>query len=178
MIVTRAEILEVLEEKTLKVIRATVDPRTCKNFMGDKIPHPGGIALLLQAGDDPDDLLMVAYDDQVERQAKAGEERVYSYDKDGNVLASVYCNAQEETVINAGEDWAIQFTEMKKAFDQLKADHDNLASLYNAHIHITTATVGLAPPVGTIGVIAPTLSTSTPSTADMTPAKLEKVRVP
>jgi hypothetical protein len=168
--ISRAEILEILESKTLKVIRATVDPRTCENYTGDRIPHPGGIAILLQAGDDPDDLLMVAYDDQVARQATAGEHRVYSYDQDLNVLASVYCNKDSEVVINDGQDWAVQFSALKSAFEELRDDHNALLSEYKTHIHggvLAGDKVTLA-----------TVSTQLPSTADISPAKVDKIRIP
>jgi hypothetical protein len=88
---------------------------------------------------------------------------------DGNVTTSA-----TETVVQDGTDWAIQFTAMKTAFDQLKNELNALVTVYNAHIHITTATVGMGPP----GVIAPTVSTGTSPTASMDGAKITDVRLP
>lgn len=45
--------------------------------------------------------------------------------------------------------------------DALEQGLSDLITAYNAHIHITTATIGLGPAVG---VIAPTTSTATPPT--------------
>jgi len=66
--------------------------------------------------------------------------------------------------LNGDGDFVTAFNDMKTAFDQLVSDFD-------AHIHTTTATVG----VGAPGVISvPTI----PSTADMTAAKVASVKVP
>jgi hypothetical protein len=176
MRVSRAEILEVQSTRILKVIRATIDPRITTNYMGDMSPHPGNIATVIQMGDDPDDLVVVALDDGVERTSQPGERRIYSYDPDGNVLASIALNQDSEVVINEGGDWAVQFTEMKAAFDELKTDFNNfVTSTYNTHIHTTTATIKAT---DVLGVIATTTSTGTETSADMTGAKIEKVRVP
>jgi len=78
------------------------------------------------------------------------------------------------TTLNGGTDWAVQYTALKSAFDTLVTDVNNLVTAYNAHIHITTATVGVGPP----GVIAPTTSTGTPTTADMTSSKIADLKVP
>ena len=81
-----------------------------------------------------------------------------------------------ETVLelNGNADYAVRYNELKTAFDQLKSDLDSLVTTYNAHIHITTATVAAT---AVPGVIAPTVSTGSPSTADMSGAKVDKVKI-
>lgn len=71
-------------------------------------------------------------------------------------------------------DWVVAFTDLKTAFDQLKADLNSHIQKYNTHIHIGTATVDAGP----VGTIAATTATSTPTTADMTAAKVTTVMVP
>jgi hypothetical protein len=88
----------------------------------------------------------------------------------GNVVTS-----STETVIQDGTDYAVQFTAMKTAFDNLKSELNALVTAYNAHIHITTATVGATL---TPGVIAQTTSTGTPPVAIMDGAKVANVRLP
>lgn len=107
--------------------------------------------------------------DRISLRTRAGTTEVSVLD-DGSIAIK-----GTETVMHDGTDWAVQFTEMKSAFDTLKSDFNSLVTAYNAHIHITTATVGASP---TPGVIAPTTSTGTPSTADMANAKVEEVRLP
>jgi hypothetical protein len=92
--------------------------------------------------------------------------------EDGKVVV----NADLVELAEAGAgDFAVAFDDMKAAFDDLKQHLNDLITAYNAHIHVTTATVGATP---TPGVINPTTSTGTPSTADMSGAKVEKVKVP
>lgn len=88
----------------------------------------------------------------------------------GNVVTSA-----TETVLQDGTDYAVQFTALKTAFDTLKSELNALVTAYNAHVHITTATVGATP---TPGVIAPTTSTGTPPVASMDGAKVAAVRLP
>lgn len=88
-----------------------------------------------------------------------------------------------KTVVTAGTvlelqgnaDFAVAYTDLKLAFDQLKTDLNALITAYNAHIHVTTATIGPGP---ALGVISPTVSTGTPSTADMSGAKISDIKVP
>lgn len=73
------------------------------------------------------------------------------------------------------EDFAVAFDDMKEAFDKLKDDLNNFMTVFDGHIHTTTATIGATP---TLGVIAATLTKGTPSQADMSGAKVDKVKVP
>jgi len=78
-----------------------------------------------------------------------------------------------EIHLNGDGDTAVKYSELETAFNQLKDDFDNFVSTYNAHTHTTTATVG----VGPVGVIAPTTSTGSPSTADITPAEEDSIKL-
>jgi len=86
--------------------------------------------------------------------------------------ATAVITASTQIELNGNGNWAIKFTEMKSAFDTLKTDLNNLITAYNTHIHVTTATVGAT---AVPGVISPTVSTGTPSAADMAGAKNAKV---
>jgi len=100
-----------------------------------------------------------------------------SIETDGDITFTAGGNVTTdatETVLQAGSDYAVQFTALKSAFDTLVGDFNTLVSTYTSHIHITTATVGATP---TPGVIAPTVSTGTPSTASMDGAKVTDVRL-
>ena len=100
-----------------------------------------------------------------------------SIEGDGDLSATMGGNVTTdatETVIQAGTDYAVQFTAMKTAFDNLKNELNALVTAYNAHTHITTATAGIGPP----GVVAPTTSTGTPPAASMDSAKVDEVRLP
>ena len=77
--------------------------------------------------------------------------------------------------LNGNADFVTAFTDMQTAFNTLKTDLNNLITAYNSHIHITTATVGAS---ATPGIISPTVAIGTPSTADMSGAKVDTVKVP
>lgn len=98
------------------------------------------------------------------------EETKINISKDGKIVSS-----GKEQVLLDGEDYAVRYSETEKAYNQLKTDFSNFVSVFNAHIHITTATVGATAVPGTI---APTATPAQPSTGDITLAKVETVRLP
>lgn len=76
---------------------------------------------------------------------------------------------------NEGGDFMVRFNELKSGFDELVDNHNNLVTAYNLHIHTTTATIG---ETAVVGVIAPTTSSETSSTASVDDAKIEDIEVP
>jgi len=72
-------------------------------------------------------------------------------------------------------DFAVRYLELETAFNQLQSDHDALVTAFNTHTHTTTATIGAS---AVPGVIAPVTAPELPSTADITPAKIEEIEVP
>ena len=103
-----------------------------------------------------------------------GEREYYSDDGEAR-LATIRLDAESQVILNDGADNAVQFSAMQTAFDNLKSELNALVTAYNAHIHITTATVGAT---ATPGVIAPTTTQGTAPAADMSGAKVDKVRLP
>jgi len=77
--------------------------------------------------------------------------------------------------IQGNSDFAVRFSALETAYNQLKTDFDNLVSIFNAHIHTTTATVGSS---AVLGVISPTVTPGTPSTGDISGAKVDNVLLP
>lgn len=70
--------------------------------------------------------------------------------------------------INGNADYVTAFDDMKSAFDTLKGDMNTFIGIYNAHNHPT------APP----GAVSPPSATGSPSSADMSGAKVSNVKVP
>lgn len=69
-----------------------------------------------------------------------------------------------------GGDFAVRFNELKVAFDELKQDHNDLVTAYNAflvHVHGAAGT----PPV-------PPAIPESLSTADMADSKIDKIELP
>jgi hypothetical protein len=137
----------------------------------DANPPLASTVLVLEIA--PNWQIAIAVDDGVEPETNPGEKEIYSSAL-GAKIAKVKCDLLGNVAINDGTGSAVEFARMKAAFDQLKNEVNALVTAYNAHIHITTATVGVGPP----GVIAKTLSTATPPTADMTAAESPTAKVP
>ena len=74
--------------------------------------------------------------------------------------------------LNGNTNFAVKYTELKTAFDLLRTELNALITAYNAHIHVTTATVAAT---ATPGVISPTVAQGVPATADMSAAQNTKV---
>lgn len=119
-------------------------------------------------------IIVATHDYNYDKDIDKGESILYSIDSDGNILSSAYVNKDGEFIVNDGTRSAVAFDKLSEGFDQLKTDFDNLVTLYNNHIHITTATVGIGP----VGVISPTTSTGSSTTADIADSEVEKVRFP
>lgn len=87
-----------------------------------------------------------------------GEKEIYSRSNATTKSASIKLKVNEEIILNNGGDFAVKFNELKTAFDTLKAE-------FNTHIHS-----GVTPGGGNTGI-------TTPSLANIDPAKAEKVRL-
>lgn len=119
--------------------------------------------------------IAVAVDDGIEPTAKRGEYEIYS-SKDGVKKSSAYCDEDGNLILNFGTDFAVRFSELKAAFDQLKADYDQSMVVVSNHSHNdslgapTTTPLLPSPPFPTPGI--------QPTTADIDPAKIDDIMVP
>lgn len=68
--------------------------------------------------------------------------------------------------INGSDDFAVAYTDLKVAFDQLVTDFNNAVTVFNAHTHSSS------------GAGTPNPPTQIPSTSDMSAAKVETVKLP
>jgi hypothetical protein len=112
-----------------------------------------------------------------------GETIVYSRDEDGNVKATVKVTKDGDVIMNDGTRSAVGFSDLKTAFDQLKADHDAVVSTLNTVINETTVFATAYVPGGPAAVGTPptyifTASPESTSTADIDPAESDTVKVP
>jgi hypothetical protein len=104
----------------------------------------------------------VATSDGLAPESEPGEIEIYSTDNPVTAKqARIYLNKDGEIILNQGSDFAVRFSALETAFNQLKSDYD-------AHTHPYVDT-----PIG-----ASTTSATTPSTADISGAKIEEILVP
>lgn len=141
------------------------------------------VELVTQAGEDtnpPDDSKIIilpvgrawktaiAVDDGIEPSMQPGEKKLYSIDG-GAISAFVDFLNTGILQLNGDADFAVRFSELETAFNELKTDfNDFITNTYNLHNH-PTAPVG---PVSTPSV------TGTESTADISGAKIDEIKVP
>jgi len=89
-----------------------------------------------------------------------GEVRIYSRDSGGNIVALIHVKKDGIIEINGNADFAVRFSELETAFNQLKSDHDT-----HQHSGVDTGSGTSGPPVSG-------------STADISGAKVEEVKLP
>lgn len=118
--------------------------------------------------------IAVAVKDLVEPDATLarGEKIIYSLDSSNVIQASVRFKNDGTLVLNEGTDWAVQFTALKSAFDQLKSDLNSMISEWN-----TFATDYVPGSPSTTG-LPETVSSVSSSAADMANAKIDSIQVP
>jgi hypothetical protein len=102
---------------------------------------------------------------------KSGEKRLFSTDGQGSEQMFIYFTQEAELHLGGDKDFVTRFNEMEKAFNELKDDLNALIDTFNKHTHPFT---GLPP--GTAGSTSKTPNTATNSQADMSDAKVEKVK--
>lgn len=97
---------------------------------------------------------------------ETGEAIAYSIDS-GAIQAFIKFLKTGVLHINGDADFAVRFNELQTAFDQLKSDLNSFISVYNGHTQTVSGGVAAAP-----------AAQGTPSTADITPAKVDTVKLP
>lgn len=120
-------------------------------------PQDGGQGVVLDCGGI--NIVIAGHDYKFNEDTEKGETLLYSYDASGVLKGKILINKDGDIVVNDGTDFAVRYSALETAFNQLKSDFD-------AHVHG--------------GVLVGTASTgaTTPSTADITGAKVEEILIP
>jgi hypothetical protein len=122
------------------------------------------------------------------RGLKPWEVKIGNYQTKGHVFFANTGDIHISPTSELAEDWAVQFSAMNQAYDDLKADlnalvtkHNDLLIDHNALVAATAAHThlsGAVPPPDNAGSMIPSTATGTSSSASMTDAKVDKVRLP
>ncbi len=115
-------------------------------------------------------IIVGAYTYGVEPPDNEGALKLYATDADGNEKGSHLLDNDGTHVINNGEDWAVRYSKLEEAFNELKGQHNKLQAAFDLHTHGGVETGG-----GSTAAPAPS---GAESTADITPAKIVEVRLP
>jgi hypothetical protein len=117
-----------------------------------------------------------------------GEISIFSEDGDKVKVCNIYLDAtgninvsfDSEIIFNEGSDFMVRYNELETAFNQLKQDHDDfINNQHNAsvvpHTHTFSYNAGPTPASGSTSPAV--ITTGLPSTADITPAKVDNMKI-
>lgn len=134
----------------------------------DYNPPSGSRVFVLQI--DPSWKIAVACDDGIEPTSLPDEYEIYG-SANGAKVSRVKCDREGNVECNGDDDNAVRYSKLELAFNQLKAEFNSLVAVFNAHTQVVTVT-----PAGTVAGPPPT--PGVPSSADITPSKIETVKMP
>jgi hypothetical protein len=97
-----------------------------------------------------------------------GEKRIFSTDSNGQVKFYIWLHSDGTCDFGGSANHLAQYEALKTAFDQLKSDFNDLVTKFNAHVH-PGVTSGSSSTTATI-------TPGTPSSADMSGAKLDNLK--
>jgi len=139
-----------------------VDPISAKRFdTSDSFFQPGLYPLATDG--DNGKLQSAVNTDRTEIRTRDGDSYIALVHTDDTVTIN-----GSETVLQEGTDYAVEYTNLKAAFDKFKADFNTFVTVkYNVHNHPT------APP----GVVSVPSVVGTSTSADMSDSKVDDVRV-
>lgn len=110
--------------------------------------------------------IATAADDNIEPSTAEGEKKLYSI-SDGAIAAFINFLGSGIIEINGNNDFAVRYNELETGFNQLKTDFNNFVTTYNTHSHATAPT----------GPVSPPSATGSSSSADISAAKVEEVKL-
>ena len=111
-----------------------------------------------------------AYTYGVEPPDNEGALKLYATDSDGTEKGSHLLDSDGTHVINNGEDWAVRYSKLEEAFNELKGKHNKLQAAFDIHTH-----TGVSSGSSSTGT---TIASGAESEADIEPSKVEEVRLP
>lgn len=133
------------------------------SFGDDSNPLPETIAIYANTSEVGDDIIIGYLN--ANQIAEIGEKRIFSLRDDGTLSFSIHLKNDGTCEIGGDTDFAVRYSELETAFNELKGKVNDLIQNYNTHSH---AANGGAPPA----------SPATPSSADITTAKIDEIKVP
>lgn len=107
---------------------------------------------------------------QKNRLAEVGALRLYATDDAGAEQNYIYLRADGTIEFGGSADNMVRYSELERAFNELKEDYNNFLTAFNAHVHPTPAGPS-SPPTPVPGAIP-----ASPSAADITPAKIDEIK--
>ena len=154
-------------KRVLKVVQFRVKTADVVGPFGED-SHPLKDMIAVYAGTaEVGDNVIIGYFNENQLAAE-GEKRMFSLKPDGTLSFAIHLKNDGTCKIGGDADNAVRYSALETAFNKLKTDLNNFITSYNTHIH-------------TDSVFGPTTATpaqATPSSADITPAKINEIKTP
>lgn len=110
--------------------------------------------------------------DENNRKANVGEMRLFAVDENGNQVGELYLTKDGVLRLMEGTDNAVRYSKLEVAFNELKADYNDLSLKWST---FANAYVAGGP---SVQGLPPTASASSQSSADITLSKIDEINVP
>lgn len=152
-------------KRLLKVIQyGTKTADVAAAFGDDSAPLKDMIAIYANTSENGDNII-IGYLNKNQISA-AGEKRIFSLKSDGSLSFAIHLKNDGTCEIGSDTDNAVRFSKLEEGFNKLRDDFNSFVNTsYNVHSH---ANSGAAPPS----------SLGTSSTANITAAKIDEIKVP
>jgi hypothetical protein len=129
----------------------------------DYLPPDGAEVVIVDIS--PSYRVAVAVDDRQDSVVAKGEQELYSLDEAGTAKAATIKLTNDAVIeMNGDTDFAVRYSELESAFNQLKQDLNAFILIYNTHSHSAFG--------------GPPSATGLDSAADISGAKIDEIKVP
>lgn len=102
-----------------------------------------------------------------------GESRIYSTDAAGELSFFLHLKNDGTAEFGGNSDFLVRYSPLQTEVHRLRDDLNGLISKFNTHIHVVTTPVAGVP---TPGAVSPTVSPATPSSIDISGAKIDEIK--
>lgn len=158
--------LDSLKKRIVKLVRYGRSDVQTSNEIGpfgiDSNPLKDMVALYAPTGEDGKTVI-IGYINKNQK-AAVGEVRLYSLDSGGGEKMYAWLKADGTMELGGDSDNMVRYSKTAEAFNQLKTDHNTAVASYNAFCASVSLLTGIP------------FSPVAPSTADITPAKINEIK--
>lgn len=155
--------------------KGTYEAEEYSSFGTDSRPPKDMTAIYIKTERDGDECI-IGYLNK-DRLAEIGDYRIFSTDDSAVLKTYIWLHNDGTIDIGGNAKHMARFEELKTGFDQLKQDFNTLVTKYNSHIHPIINAIPAATPPGVV-TSGPTVTSGTPTTATIDPAKINEIKLP
>jgi hypothetical protein len=168
--ITGTQILKAFREiKTRTIAKDVESTKTAFPFGFDANPTKNYLAIVAATENDAEPVILGYLNPRAITDLQPGDSAQYSTDSEGNIIGSIKLRQDGTAEILGNDDNAVRYSKLEEAYNELNDKFNDLVSAFNQHAHAANAT----PPTP-----IPTIIPASPSTGDISPAKIDEIKVP